>query len=168
MSVVMETTTPFVLEDVLITALTKVGAEPELVTSELMGTRQRNQLKIGDILTNRRDYNGRQLFRFAQNRWVLMHDSDEYVASSGNRFGDRRYTAVARFLADVGNEYNIAYQQYLEAQAEEERIRLEEERKQRVESIRQQAIAKARAQGYAVKEGFNSKGQIQLVLTRMV
>ena len=52
--------------------------------------------------------------------------------------------------------------------AEQERIRLEEERKARVEATRQQAIAKAKSQGYSVKETTNSKGQIQLVLTRMV
>lgn len=165
MSAVIKTTTPFVLEEVLIKALEAVGAEPQKITKISSGLTQRNQVQVGDILTNRSDYNGRQLFREQNGRWIMMHDADEYI---GRDLAGKNYTAVARFLNDVGEQYDIAYQQHLEMLAEQERIRLEEERKARVEATRQQAIAKARAQGYSVKETRNSKGQIQLVCTRMV
>ncbi|WGY46236.1 hypothetical protein [Vibrio sp. ABG19] len=168
MSAVIKTTTPFVIEEVLIEALAVVGAEPQKVTSDGLGLLQRNRLRIGDILTNRSDYNGRQLFRFERDRWVMMHDSDEYAGRTVDRFSVKGYTKVSRFLSDVSSAYESAYAKHLEKLAEQERIRLEEERKARVEKTRQQAIDKARSQGYSVKETTNSKGQIQLVLTRMV
>ena len=168
MSAVIKTTTPFVLEEVLLKALETVGAEPQKVTSKEVGLVQRNRLQVGDILTNRSDYNGRQLFRFERDRWVMMHDSDEYAGRTSARLSDRGYTKVTRFLNDLGGAYDQAYQEHLEKLAEQERTRLEEERKARVEMTRQQAITKAKAQGYAVKETRNSKGQIQLVCTRMV
>lgn len=62
MSAVIKTVTPFVIEEVLMEALQTVGAEPQKVTSN--EAVQRNRLQVGDILTNRSDYNGRQLFRF--------------------------------------------------------------------------------------------------------
>lgn len=169
MSAVIKTTTPFVIEEVLMQALAVVGAEPQKVTLDMLRLTQRNQLQPKDILTNRSDYNGRQLFRQQGDRWVMMHDADEYsplVVTS--QLADKRYTSVTRFLADVGSAYDVAYQPYIDMLAEQECIILEEERRARVEATRQQAIAKAKAQGYSVKETNNSKGQIQLVLTRMV
>ncbi|MCL1120121.1 hypothetical protein [Shewanella seohaensis] len=168
MSAVIKTATPFVIEEVLIEALLAVGAEPKKVTSNEVGLVQRNRLKVGDILTNRSDYNGRQLFRFERDRWVMMHDSDEYTALTVGRYSEKGYTKVSKFLNDVSGAYESAYGMHLEKLAEQERIRLEEERKARVETTRQQAIAKAKAQGYSVKETTNSKGQILLILTRMV
>jgi hypothetical protein len=167
MSAVIKTTTPFVIESVLFSALEAIEAEPKLITNdELCAMSQRNQLKLGDILTNRKDYNGRQFFRQQGDRWIFSHDSDEYSTGIVSQLVDRRYTPVSRFLADLKIAYDIGYQQHLEALAESERIRLEEERKARVEGIRQQAIAKA--QGYSVKEGLTATGQVQLVLTRTV
>ncbi len=168
MSAVIKTATPFVIEEVLMEALLAVGAEPQKVTSNEASSVQRNRLQVGDILTNRSDYNGRQLFRFEQGRWMMMHDSDEYAGRTVDRLSEKSYTKVSQFLNDVSGAYESAYIRYQEKLAEQERIRLEEERKARVEAIRQQAIAKARSQGYSVKETTNSQGQIQLVLTRMV
>ena len=168
MSAVIKTNTPFVIEEVLMEALQAVGAEPQKVTSNRAGLVQRNRLQVGDILTNRIDYNGRQLFRIERDRWVMMHDSDEYASRTVDRFSEKGYTKVSRFLSDVSGAYESAYVKHLEKLAEQERIRLEEERKARVKATRQQAIAKAKSQGYSVKEATNSKGQIQLVLTRMV
>lgn len=166
MSAVIKTVTPFVIEEVLMEALQTVGAEPQKVTSN--EAVQRNRLQVGDILTNRSDYNGRQLFRFERDRWVMMHDSDEYAGRTVDRFSEKSYIKVSRFLTYVSGAYESAYEKHLEKLAEQERICLEEERKARVETTRQKAIAKAKAQGYSVKETTNSKGQIQLVLTRMV
>ncbi|ASY78071.1 hypothetical protein [Pectobacterium polaris] len=55
MSAVIKTATPFVIEEVLMEALTAVGAEPQRVTSSDVDLVQRNRLQIGDILTNRSD-----------------------------------------------------------------------------------------------------------------
>ena len=169
MSAVIKTTTPFVLESVLFTALEASQAEPVVVTkAELSRITQRNQIMEGDIMTNRSDYNGRQFFRQQDNRWILLHDGDEYRASVVSQLVDRRYTPVSRFLADLSLAYDVAYKEHLELIAENERIRLEQERIARVEGTRQRAIEKAKSKGYTVKEGKTSTGQIQLVLTRTV
>lgn len=168
MSAVIKTATPFTIEKVLFEALSSIGAEPEIIIAKSKTHQQKSLLHIGDIVTNRSDYNGRQAFRFAQDKWVLIHDSEELSATITSKLGDRKYTPVTQFLAQLSDAYNLAYQKHLRQVAEQERAKLEAERKARVEATRQQAIAKAQAQGYAVKETRNSQGQIQLVLTRMV
>lgn len=169
MSAVIKTATPFVIEEVLIEALSTVGAEPTKITASNQQTvKYRGGLLPGDILTNRSDYYGPQHFRLEGGRWILRHDSTEMNGRINSMLAKKDYSKVGRFLNEVGSAYEKAYQGYLERIAEQERIRLEEERKARVETTRQQAIAKAKAQGYAVKETRNSKGQIQLVCTRMV
>jgi hypothetical protein len=170
MSAVIKTTTPFVLEEVLIKALEAVGAEPVRITaSNTHSVQHRGGLCQGDILTNRSDYYGPQHFRLEGDRWILRHDSSEMNGRmTAQSTVSKHYLSVQKFLSTVSQQYDIAYQQHLEMLGEKERIRLEEERKARVEATRQQAIAKAKAQGYSVKETRNSKGQIQLVCTRMV
>lgn len=169
MSAVIKTTTPFVIEEVLIEALTVVGVAPQKVTPALFSQVSDDyKVKIGDILTSRLDYNGIQLFRWQGARWALLHDSDESSATlGGSRYTQKQYISVARFISDVNLAYISAYEQYIAKLAEKERVRLEEERRARVEATRLQAIEKAKLQGYSVKESRNSKGQIQLVLTRM-
>lgn len=165
----IKTTTPFIIESVLFKALEAVGAEPILVTSDvLQNISQRNQMTLGDILTNRSDYNGRQYFRQQGERWIFLHDSDEYSTRIVSEIRDRRYTPVSRFLSELSLAYDTSYTQHLESLAEQERIRIEDERKARVEATRMQAIEKAKSQGYSVKESRTSLGQIQLVLTRTV
>ena len=169
MSAVVKTATPFVIESVLFDALEKLGSEPQRINAENHRfVTQLNQIQMNDILTNREDYNGRQLFRLFGERWVLMHDSHEYNTQVVTKLADRRYAPVAKFLAELSLVYEQGYQQLLEKIAETERQRLEQERKERVESMRQQAIIKAKAQGYSVKENRTAAGQIQLVLTRTV
>ena len=150
-------------------ALQAVGAEPRKITTlNLQTASHRGGLGAGDILTNRSDFYGPQHFRLEGERWILRHDSSEMHGRVSNRLAEKHYTKVSRFLEQVGSAYEKAYEDYLERIAEQERVRLEEERKARVEATRQQAITKAKAKGYSVKESTNSKGQIQLVLTRMV
>lgn len=169
MSAVIKTTTPFVIEEVLMEALVAVGAEPVRITSANLNTvTHQGRLVIGDILTNRSDYYGPQHFRLEGDRWILRHDSSEMNGRVSNVLAGKHYSKVARFLDEVEVAYGKAYQGYLERAAEQERVRLEAERKVRVEATRQQAIAKAKAQGYSVKQTTNSKGQIQLVLIRTV
>lgn len=168
MSAVIKTTTPFIIQSVLFKALEAIGAEPKILTSDLASGSRQGRAIIGDILTNRSDYNGIQYFHKQGERWVFLHDSDEYSARIESQLSDRKYTAVSRFLTNLSHAYDIAYQDHVEAVAEQERIRLENERKARVENIRQNAIAKAKARGYSVKQSETATGQIQLVLTRTV
>ena len=169
MSAVIKTATPFVIEEVLVAALKEIGAEPTLITLQNLDIHNHlGGLMVGDILTNRSDYYGQQHFRFIDGRWVLRHDSSEMNGRiTISSAAQKTYKRVGEFLQDVGNAYKDAYQNHLVMLAEQERIRLEEERKQRIEATRQQAIAKAKAQGYSVKES-RKGGQIQLVLTRTV
>ena len=168
MSAVIKTVTPFVLEDVLVEALSDIGAEPNKVVETLPNSFRQYKVKIGDILTNRQDYNGRQLFRFEDDRWVMVHDSDEYHGRiTSSRAAGNQYKPVAQFLTELDSAYRQTHQRHIEKLEEQERIRVEQERIERVETTRQKTIEKARAQGYSVKEGCNSKGQIQLVLTRL-
>ncbi|MGR5407621.1 hypothetical protein [Vibrio sp. PNB22_8_1] len=167
MSAVIKTATPFVDRALLIQALNELGAEPNIIEQDRGALRQRNRVEAGDIMTNRSDYYGKQLFREVDGRWVLLHDSSEMNGRVTTQLADKHYLPVTRFLSELGKEYELAYQCHLAELAEQERIRLENERKQRVEATRQQAIAKARAQGYSVKE-VRSNNQIQLVLTRTV
>lgn len=169
MSAVIKTVTPFVIEEVLIEALSVVGAEPiKITTSNLHTISHRGGLTVGDILTNRSDYYGPQHFRLEGERWILRHDSSQMNGRVSTILGAKQYTEVARFLDQVSAAYQNAYQGYLARVAEQERVRLEEERKARVAATRQQAIAKAKSQGFSVKETTNGKGEIQLILTRMV
>lgn len=169
MSAVIKTATPFLIDKVLMTALDRLGAEPTLVTQNMLnGIQQRNRVLEGDILTNREDYNGRQFFRKNGDNWILLHDRDEYNGKLLTQLADKRYQPVSRFLTDLGKYYEAAYEEHIEMIAEQERVRLEEERKARVEMTRKLAVSKAKEQGYSVKETRNSAGQIQLVLTRTV
>jgi len=169
MSAVIKTATPFIIEAVLIEALGELDAEPQLVSSELSGTfSQRNTILPGDILTNRSDYNGRQIFRKNGDRYILLHDGDEYAGRVTSKLTDRRYAPVSQFLNALSSAYENSYQRHLEMVAEQERIRLEKERLERIEATRQRAIHNAKQQGYTVKENRNASGQIQLVLTRTV
>ena len=169
MSAVVRTTTPFVIESVLITALADMGAEPVKLNAEnIFRYRHNGSLRVGDILTNRSDYNGRQHFRLENARWVLRHDSEEMngrvISQSAMTPG---YQRVGRFLQGLGEAYQRAYKEHIERLEELEKQRIEEERKAHVEAIRQNAIAKARSQGYQIKEN-RANGKIQLVLTRTV
>ncbi len=170
MSAVIKTTTPFAIETVLIKALAVLGVEPLKVdASNITSLKHNGGVQLGDIFTNRKDYNGIQHFRFEQGRWILRHDSDEMNGHiTASTMASREYLSVQKFLSLLSKEYDIVYQEYLQELAEQERLRLEEQRKTRVEATRLQAIEKAKSQGYSVKETHNIKGQIQLVLTRMV
>lgn len=168
MSAVIKTATPFIIEEVLLEALSAIGAEPEIIKDNSTAHQQRSVLHIGDIVTNRSDYNGRQAFRFVHDRWVLIHDADEMSAHVASKLADKKYIPVTQFIHQLSNAYNLAYQHYIHKLEEQKRLALEAERVARVEATRLQTIAKAHAQGYAVKETRTSQGQIQLVLTRMV
>ena len=153
MSAVIKTLTPFTEQDILLEALAAMG-----VTANLQGNR---------IMTQRTDYQGQQYFQRIDGSYRLVHDSDELngrVISNSLKAG---YTPVKRFLEKLEAAYKTAYYKKLERIAEAERQRLEQERQARVEKTRLEAIAKAKAQGYTIRET-RKNGKIQLVLTRTV
>lgn len=163
MSAVIKTPTPFVYQKILMDALEERGVNPKLVDTDMVvKLAQRNRVQLGDIVTNRQDFYGHQVFRLENGEWHLLHDSSEMVCSK------RQYTPVQKFLAELSEAYNHCYQVHLAELAEQERLRLEKERLERVEKTRQQTIEKAKSQGYSVKEKKLASGQIQLVLTRTV
>lgn len=168
MSAVIKTSTPFTIELVLINALEVIGAEPVRINiNNIKNYNQYGGLLEGDIVTNRSDYNGQQLFRFNGDIWQLQHDQDEYSAEVLSSKVTKQYQPVNRFLSTLNGAYQDAYLVHLEHVAEQERQRIEQDRIERVEMTRKQAIAKAKSQGYSVKEK-HIKGKIQLVLTRSV
>ena len=170
MSAVIKTVTPFVIEELLLEALEAVGAQPIKVdASNLSEFAHSGGIELGDIITNRSDYYGRQHFRFVDDRWVLRHDSSEMNARvTAKSITSAQYQSVAKFLSQVGEHYSSAHEAYLARLAEEERMRLEAERQALVDAVRQQTIDKGKAQGYSIRETRNSKNEIQLVLTRIV
>ncbi len=168
MSAVIQTTTPFTIQEVLMEALRELGAEPLVITRDNQAAyAHAGGLKINDIVTNRSDYYGPQNFRQENGRWLLRHDSSEMDGRVIADMGSKHYQPVIQFLAALSEGYDRAYLRHLERLAEKERQRLEEERKARVEATRLKAIERARAQGYSVKET-HANGKIQLVLTRSV
>ncbi|MFA0570467.1 hypothetical protein [Vibrio gallaecicus] len=167
MSAVIKTTTPFTIKEVLFSALATLGAEPVSVTAENINRfRQRSNVTIGDIITNRRDYNGLQLFCFNGDVWQLQHDQDEYATRIVS-VTQKQYQSVSRFLNELNVAYQGCYKVHLDNIAALERQRIEQERIDRIAEARQQAIDKAIQQGYSVKEK-HIRGKIQLVLTRSV
>ena len=153
MSVVIKTLTPFTECDVLIEALASLN-----VSTTVSGVK---------IITDRRDYQGLQHFIWNGDVYVFRHDSDELGGRIVNNAIHRQYTPTRQFLSKLEIAYKTAYQLHLARLAEAERLRLEQERLARVEAVRSNAIAKAKAQGYRVKEQ-KKNGKIQLVLTRTI
>lgn len=167
MSAVIKTTTPFAVQEALFEALVALGYEPVLLTERNLANHvYRGQLQIGDIVTNRQDYYGKQHFRLMNDHWVLRHDSSEMDGRLISKTS-KKYQNVSMFLKELEVEYAVQYQSHLKKLAELERQRIEEERKARVEATRKRAIEQAKAQGYVVKEK-HINGKIQLVCTRSI
>ena len=156
MSSVIKTNTMFVDEECLIKAIEANGTK---VTSH-NGT---------SIITNRVDYYGAEKFVLENGRYVFMHDST--ADRLGNRYPWNRnslkdWKNVSEWLSDVNESYNREYGLKLERLAEEERRREEERLRKLVEDRRDQIKAKAKEEGYYIKET-EEEGKIRLVLTRI-
>ena len=156
MSSVIKTNTMFVDEECLIKA---IEANETKVTSH-NGT---------IIITDRVDYYGAEKFVLENGRYVFMHDST--ADRMGNRYPWNRnslknWKNVSEWLSDVNKSYNREYELKLERLAEEERRREEERLRKLVEDRRDQIKAKAKEEGYYIKET-EEEGKIRLVLTRV-
>lgn len=168
MSAVIQTTTPFVIEEVLITALTILETNPLLITAKNVHQyTHRGGIQVGDIVLNRTDYYGPQHFRKVGTQYQLRHDSSEMSGRVISQVMTKPYKKVAQFLRDVEQQYQSAYVEYQLHLEEQERQRLEAERQARVEATRKRVIEKAKAQGYSIKE-VTKNGKIQLVLRRSI
>jgi hypothetical protein len=171
MSSVVKTITPFLNKDLLLQALDAVGCK--------------YTIRGDEILTDRVDYYGKQKFVLRNGRFVFLHDS----SAENMRFGPhypwgnidlKEYKTVSGFLASLEQAYNTIYQKKLEElerlrqealaaaecrRLEEERLRLEKERQEYVEKQRSTIIARAKENGYSVREE-KVKDKIKLVLVR--
>ncbi|MDW7776158.1 MAG: hypothetical protein SCH39_07485 [Methanosarcinales archaeon] len=155
MSAVIKTVTPFTNQELLLEALDELG-----VGCHVEGRK---------IITDRQDYYGHQIFELSNNgAFHFQHDSSaERTNYQWRAINFREWKTVTSFLEAVDQAYKTAYGRMLDHLAEEERQREEERKRKYVEDVRQETIARARAQGYAIKESKQS-GKIQLVLTRTI
>jgi hypothetical protein len=151
MSVVVKTLTPLTEQDVLIEALSSLGVDC--------------QVRNNRISTNRSDSQGVQYFELDKGVYRLTHDSDELWGRLNSQMLSQQYSPVKIFLGQLEGAYKKVYQAKLLRIEEAERLRLEQERLAQIEATRSKAIAKAKQQGFAVKES-RSNGKIKLVLTR--
>ncbi len=156
MSSVIKTNTMFVDEECLIKAIEANGTK---VTSH----------NVNVIVTNRVDFYGAERFVLENGRYVFMHDST--ADRLGNRYPWNRnslknWKNVSEWLSDVNRSYVKEYEAKLECLAEEERRREEERLRRLVEDRRDQIKAKAKEEGYYIKET-EEDGTIRLVLTRV-
>jgi len=168
MSSLVKTITPFIDREILCQALQECGCQ--------------YQIQGNNILTDRRDYFGLQMFQLQQGRFVYLHDSDAVMFSSSfpwENINQQQYKTVSSFLEQVEKHYNDIYQRRLaeielekqraaeeeRRRLEEERIRLENERKAFVEKQKNAIIQKAEKKGYYVKEE-KVKNKIKLVLLK--
>ncbi|MCL1993754.1 MAG: hypothetical protein FWG66_12500 [Spirochaetes bacterium] len=138
MSSIVRTVTPFINREILLEALAAVGCN--------------YTIQGNTVVTDRRDNRGLQKFELTGGRY-------KYVYYSGDQL------AVGSFLKNVGEQYSKIYKRKLEELAEKERQRLEQERRDFVEKQRSAIVAKAKEQGYDVRETVVDN-KIKLVLVQ--
>ena len=161
MSAIIKTITPFIDKELLLKALDCVGCS--------------YTVSGNTITTNRIDYYGNQKFEYKNNRYQFIHEDTPW-----RNLNIKDYKTVSSFLQAVEKEYNRIYaEKYAElerlrqaALAEQERIRLEEEKKRiekerlaYIEKQKQLIIQKAQAEGYSVQER-KVNNKIKLILRR--
>jgi hypothetical protein len=138
--------TPFLNRDILAQALTRIGCEYTIQGDE--------------IITGRKDWHGNQTFIFRDGKYLFQHDETQLNLSN---YGSEAYKPLRNFLEAVEKEYNAVCREITEA---EEQARLERERKEYVEKQKEAIIAKAKAQGYSVREE-KAGDKVKLVLRRV-
>lgn len=156
MSAVVKTITPFINKELLLQALDAIDCK--------------YTLRGNEIITERVDFYGNQKFVLKDGRFLFQHDSSANMEQYPWRnLNLKEYKTVSSFLKAVEEKYlyfyNLKMEEIEKQRQEEERIRLENERKAFVEKQKERIIAKAKEQGYSVKEE-NVKGKIKLVLVR--
>ncbi len=148
MSSRIRTATMFTDEECLIQAIEDTGVE--------VVSHTKDRIVIGHT-----DYFGNQEFIRIDGRFVYSHYSHDSPWSSKLRL----YRSTGDWLSEISNKYRTGRKEKLERIAEEERRREEERLRQLVESRRQEIIAKAKEEGYYVKET-EEEGTVRLVLVR--
>jgi hypothetical protein len=163
MSAIVYTPTPFIDKQLLCKALATLKVE--FVEGQFRGHQA--------LITNRQDYYGRQTFVQRDGCFALTHDSSAQLGSYPWRKENwGTYKTISEFLLAVESAYNTCYQNHLlaleqlaAAQAEAERLRIENERIAYIAAKKEAIIAKAKEQGYAVKEKKVGEN-IQLILVK--
>jgi|LSQX01.1.fsa_nt_gb hypothetical protein len=166
MSAVVKTLTPFVSRELLLEALDALGV---LYTC-----------KQDQIVTDRKDYYGHQIFSYSHSsgKYVFQHDSSANVNSRWTPYpwgaNFKEWTTVSSFLGSVESEYRKAYIRLEERVEEEKRLELarrlaeeEEKKRQFVEKQKQTILEKAKEKGYSVKET-KQGNKTHLVLVRTI
>ena len=113
------------------------------------------------IVIGRTDYFGNQEFLREGGRFVYSHYSHDMPWNSKIK----QYRSTGAWISDISSYYDVRRKEKLERLAEEERRREEERLRKLVESRRQEIIAKAKEEGYYVKET-EEEGTVRLVLVR--
>jgi hypothetical protein len=155
MSAVVKTRTPFLNKNLLLEVLDEMGIE--------------YQVQGEKIITERKDYYGKQCFILNNGQYFFQHDSSANNLARYPQYPwDHNFKegkTVHEFLSNVEVRYKLAETRLLKHLAEEERKRIEEEKRQFVEQQKQKIIEKSKQQGYSVKEKTKGK-KVQLVLVR--
>jgi hypothetical protein len=163
MSAIVYTPTPFIDKMILQQALQSLHVT----------FREGYMRGIPALITEREDYYGAQAFVLKDGCYALTHDSSAQLQNYPWRKQNwKQYKTVAEFISAVEKAYNqclLDHIQRLEqlaaAQAEAERQRIENERIAYIEAKKTAIIAKAKAQGYDVREK-KINNTIQLVLIK--
>jgi hypothetical protein len=142
MSARVETLTPIVSKKFLIEALDELQ-----VNFSIRGN---------DIVTERIDYYGEQIFLFKNGRYAFLHDSSANMEIySFRKINFKHFNTVHSFLQAVEIAYNNAesrHKEELRRLEEELRRRQEEERKRQIELERNKALDEIRQEQEFINE----------------
>ena len=147
MSTRIKTATMFTDAECLKQAIEDTGVKVILSTSK-------------SITVDRTDFFGNQEFVLINGKFSYSHYSHD---GWGQRY--RNYKPTATWLSEVSERYKVRYQEKLDRIAEEERRREEERLRKLVQSRCDEIKAKAKEEGYYIKET-EEEGTIRLVLVR--
>ena len=112
------------------------------------------------IVIDGADFLGKQEFILENGRFVYYRYSHDGWSTMY-----RHYKPVGEWLSEVSERYKVRYQEKLERIAEEERRREEERLRKLVQSRCDEIKAKAKEEGYYIKET-EEEGMVRLVLVR--
>ncbi len=151
MSAVVKTLTPFLDAAILCKALDSLDVKYHMQGS--------------NIVTERIDFYGNQIFVWNGSRFLFQHDSSASSPYYGWRNKNmKEWKQVTEFLKILDVKYREKFAEHME---ELERQRLEEERKRYIEDQRCRIIESAKARGYSIKET-KRDGKIQIILVRTI
>jgi hypothetical protein len=152
MSAIVKTITPFIDKQLLLLAMEGLGL--------------RYSLQGEDIVTERVDYYGAQKFVWSQGQYLFQHDSSAtQQVYHWRNLNVKEYKTVGSFLEAVEKQYVLHYNRQLEEAEQARQDELERQRKAFVQQQKETIVAKAKEQGYEVREKIVGQ-KIQLVMVK--